>query len=403
MSSGFGIGEIRIDSLKVGSVDLTGTQATQSGFEVFENIFSSYGPAAEINVVDATDAASQLKGGEDVEIRFSDANGLGVVGFKLKSFMSKNLSDRSTDNQGSLKNKQYTIRAVSVEALNAQGNYVDKSWDDKTTNMSKNVLEKYYNTDKQIDIEENSKDKRIFRAQNEHPRKILQKLNDEHVGTSSKSSAFAVFQEQENGNQKYKITTFEKLFEKGSVGKWAQREDLDSSNVTGNDRLYSLIWFEAGENFNMATDHTKKANENTFNLSTHSPSAPKPQQTKFKTLGSPVRETAQYANSVPVSKALSMVNEKQKTEASTAKANKTQFLSHLAENSASFEIIGNPKVKLGCVMDLDIPKKVADGGGKERQFNGKVCVVEIRHKIRPAGQVPRYTMVIRAVKAAYEG
>lgn len=401
MSSG--IGEIRIDSLKVGSVDLKGTQVTDSGFEIFENIFSSYGPAAEINVVDPSDAASQLKGGEDVEVKFSDPNGLGTVGFKFKSFMSKNLSDRSTDNQGSLKNKQYTIRAVSAEALNAQGNYVEKSWDDKTTNIARDVLKDYYKTDKQIEIEEDSKDKRVWRAQNEHPKNVVQKLNDEHVGTTSKSSAFAVFQEQENGNQKYKITTFEKLFEKSPVGKWTQREDLDSSNVTGTDKLYSLMWFEAGENFNMATDHTKKANEITFNQSTHSPSAPKPQQTKFKTLGTPVRETSQYANNVPVNKTLSMVNEKQKTESSTAKANKTQFLSHLAENSATFEIVGNPKVKLGSIMELDIPKRTATGGGKERQFSGKVCVVEIRHKIRPAGQVPRYTMVIRAVKAAYEG
>jgi len=398
-----GPGEIRIQSLKVGGVDLNSQQASSYGFEIYENIFSSYGPAAEITAVDQNDSVSQLKGGEDSEIKFTVENGGGTIGFKFKSYMNKNLSDGASEGQGALKFKKYKLRLVSVEALNAQGKYVDKAYDDKTTNMCKKVLEDYYKTDKQIEIDEASDEKRVIRGNKDHPRDFMQKINDEHVGSKSKSSAFCVYQEHDNGNQKYKIGTFEGLFGKPSVGKWSQRADLASSSATDADRQNSIMWFNAGESFNMALDHTKKATEASYNMSTASPTYVSSKDNKYKTLGTPPRSEAKYAEEVPVNKNLSMVNEKQRTQASTAKANKYQFLSYLAENSCTFEIIGTSKIKLGCVMELDLPKRTEFGGGKERQVNGKVCVVEIRHKIRPAGQVPRYTMVIRAVKAAYEG
>ena len=38
----------------------------------------------------------------------------------------------------------------------------------------------------------------------------------------------------------------------------------------------------------------------------------------------------------------------------------------------------------------------------EPQINGKALVVAIRHKIKPFGQQPRYTMVLRVVKGSYK-
>jgi hypothetical protein len=40
-------------------------------------------------------------------------------------------------------------------------------------------------------------------------------------------------------------------------------------------------------------------------------------------------------------------------------------------------------------------------GGGESQFADKVLVVGIRHRIRPQGQSPRYTMVLKVVKASF--
>ena len=395
------IGDLTTLKWNIGGVD--DTKAIPNYINIYESIFNSYGPAAEIRLVDPKDAAQDLKGNEEVELKFSIDND-GTVAFKFKSLTSKNLKDHSVDDgQGSLKNKQYTIRCISEEALNAQGNYVEKAWDDKTTNITKEILEKYYKTDKSIKIEDQVKDKRVWRAQNEHPKDVLQKLNEQHVSSSNKGSAYVVFQEQSEGTQTYKITSFEQLFKGDSVGKWSQRVDLNSSNATEQDRKNSIMWFNAGENFNAVTDHLEKAQEQSFNRDTHSPTSVKPKTNKFTVLGGETRGYGKNSKTVPVETQVSMTNEKQSTTVAKARADRQQFLARLSENSAMFEIPGTSKVKLGCIMELDIPKKTADSAAKERQFNGKVCVVEIRHKIRPPGQVPRYTQVIRAVKAGFEG
>jgi hypothetical protein len=378
--------------------------AVPNEFNIYESIFNSYGPAVDLGVVDADDSASNIKGNEDLEIKFT-VDGGGQVGFKFKTFTGKNLTDHAgnKENPGSLKNKQYTVRGVSVEALNAQGNYVEKAWDDKTTNIAKEVIEKYYKTDKSVEVEDQAKDQRTWRAQNEHPKDVIQKLNEQHVSNSNKGSAYCVFQEQSNGTQKYKITSFEELFKKGSVGKWAQRADLDSSSADENAKRNSIMWFNAGENFNVAADHLAKAQEQSFNRDTHSPTSVPPKQNKFKVLNTEARNHGQNSNTVPVNTQVALTNDKQSTTVAKARADRQQFLARLAENSATFEIPGSSDVKLGCIMEIDIPKRTATGGGKERQFNGKVCVVEIRHKIRPPGQVPRYTQVIKAIKAGFEG
>ena len=96
-------------------------------------------------------------------------------------------------------------------------------------------------------------------------------------------------------------------------------------------------------------------------------------------------------------------NEQSDTGLGKARVSRSAFLSHLAQNSAEFECVGNPKITVGSCIDLDIPNKSTDGSGaNEKQFNGKALVVSIRHKVKPLGQTPRYTCIVRVVKAAYD-
>ena len=60
-------------------------------------------------------------------------------------------------------------------------------------------------------------------------------------------------------------------------------------------------------------------------------------------------------------------------------------------------------IKVGDVISLNIPKKAdADQESGEKQMNDKVLIVRIRHKIKPLGVAPQYTMIIEAVKAAFK-
>ena len=78
------------------------------------------------------------------------------------------------------------------------------------------------------------------------------------------------------------------------------------------------------------------------------------------------------------------------------------FLSQLAQNHGTIEIIGNPQIKLGSMVNLDIPNKSEGTTSGEKQFNGKALVVSIIHKIKPDGQNPRYVMELGVVKGSYK-
>lgn len=406
------IGDIKLHEFKIGGVDLTDpNQVYPHEINISEDILNSYGPVCDVKVIDYSDAISKnkLNGAydQDVSIRFADEYGK-VVGFKFKQFENNNLHDESGNKQGSLHSKTYTMKCVSPEFLNAQGNYVERSWKDKTTNIARDVIKDNYKSDKQIEIGDESREKRTWIASNQHPLEVLQNLNDEHVASQSKSSAYCIYQNQQNGTQKYNITTFEKLFQQGSVATYNAKTTLDSSSATEDDKKFNIISMNVGENFSAAPRHVTHSSEQTVNLTTHGVVQTDDRDENYVVLGQKVYNGKTPNHSlVPQSKVYSKVNEKEKISPADAKRKKAQFLSHLAQNSCEIEIVGNPDVHLGSVINLQIPKREgAATGGFEPQFNGKCLVVALRHIIQPHGNPemgkPRYRMVARCVKAGFE-
>jgi hypothetical protein len=403
------IGDIRIIDCKVGGMDLTGKSETfLDELNIIEDFTSTYGPACEMRIVDPIDARTNnnINGSyeQDVSIKFSDDTGK-IVGFKFKQFEGADVSDHSGDKSGSGKNTQYTIRCVSPELLNAQGNYVEKSWRDKTTKIAEDVLKNNYKTDKKINIEE-TKETRTWIASNEPPNETLDKLNESHVSAKNKSSCFFTYQHQKNGTQEYNVKTVEELFKQSTVADIIYSTTLDSSASTDNEKRNSAIWCNVDSNFFAGSRHLTKPSQQTFNLTTHKAVSDEPKTEKFTLPGKEVYNGQTSNHKVVPQKAIySKVNEPSQpiTPAEAAKK-RAEFLSHLAQNSAECEIIGNPDITLGSMVNLKIPKRVdgASGfGAGESQFADKCLVVGIRHRIRPEGQSPRYTMVLKLVKASF--
>lgn len=405
------IGDISFSELTVGGMNLNDpNQAYPHEINIHEDITNSYGPACEIRAVDPTDAVNKnsINGSynQDVKIRFSDESG-GSVGFTFKPLENSNLTDEGQSKQGGAHAKTYTIKGVSQEFLNAQGNYVEKSYEDKTTNIAKDVLQNNYKTDKSIEVDDESREKRRWIASNEHPLTTLQKLNEEHVASQSQSSAYTIFQQQNNGTSKYKVTTYEKLFQQGPVATFTQSTALDSSSATEEDQKNSIMWINVGENFFSMSRQLENSSEQTVNLTTHKVVQTEPKQANFVTPGAKVYQgKPENRKMVPQSKLYDKKNEpnEQKITPAEAKVKRAQFLSHLAQNSAELEVPGNTKVTLGSMINLNLSARqdAGQGNGNEGQFNGKVLVVGIRHRIKPAGQTPRYTQVLKVVKASYE-
>jgi hypothetical protein len=404
------IGDIKISTLKIGEIDLTNQSSINfSGIEIIEDILSPTGPFAEFNIIDSNDVLGQsnLNGSydKDVQITFSLADiGGPQANFKFKMLQNKNLKDGSTENQGSGHNKQYSIRCCSAEMLAAQGNYVKKSYNQPTSKMVEDIVKNNFKSDKSIDTESTFGSRR-FVFSNEHPINALRKLNDQHVSDQNKSSAFILFQQCDNGNQKYVFSTFEKLFQQGPVVQLKQSTNLNSSSTSGSDMQNSIMWINVPDSFFTLTRSLSKVEQNSYDPTsgTTDQVSKKKQQFKFADNNGVYSDSPSVTNCVPVHTAHDAANNKSPTKLSEAKQNRLDFLSQLSQNHGTLEIPGNPQIKLGSMISLDIPNKTDNNTSSgEKQFNGNALVVSIRHKIKPVGQNPRYTMILGVVKGSYK-
>jgi len=406
------IGDIEVTKLSIGDIDLNSyVQATYEGFNIYEDILSPYGPVCEIKVIDHSDAlgSTNLNGdyNKDIEISFKlPYDSENSVEFKFKQFQNKNLNDGSSQKVGSLNSKTYEIRGVSMELLNAQGNFVSKSYYDLTSTMVRDIIVNNFKSDKEFQIIENTKGRRDLIFSNEHPMSVLMKLNSEHVAETSQSSCFVLFQQQNNGVQKYIFTTFEQLFQQTPVAYYQQSTTLNSSSATFLDKQYSIRHFVVSDSFFTPVRSLAKASEQTVNLTTHGVVSTKPVNVNFKFIDQPTYTGNRESDTeYPVKRILDKVNEQEKNSVGDAQRKRAVFLSHLSQNAAELEIPGNPIIKLGDIINLKIPNKTQSEIGKaagETQFNGNALVVGIRHKIKSMASSPRYTMILRVVKASYK-
>ena len=245
------VGDIKIKSLKIGKL-----QPRIAGFNIYEDILNPYGPLAEIRVVDPDDGLGKnnLSGSfnDDVEIDFSGDDNIASLGngTKLKMKMHKNatLNDMSINNTGSGHHKQYDIRCVSEEFLNAQGNYIEKSFKGKTSDVVKHVVEEGFKSKKQFNAS-NTKGNRQIVIPKSHPLDVLNKMNNEHISDQYKSSVFTLFQKAGDGGEyEYHFKTFEELFEQGPVVKLKQTTTL-SFKSSNQEKQNSILWFKPSASF----------------------------------------------------------------------------------------------------------------------------------------------------------
>jgi hypothetical protein len=411
------VGDIKISTLKVGDLDLTNyDQVSYSSFNVYEDILSVGGPTFDVNVVDHSDALGKTKFNgaynKDIEVSFSlaDAGSSESVSFKFKPLQNANLDDGASSSQGSGHSKQYQIRGVSQEMLNAQGNFVEKSYNELTSKVVEDIIKNNLKTDKKIQVDESTKGKKRVIFSNEHPFQSLRKLNELHVGSESKSSCFVCFQQQDNNNQKYVFTTFEKLFQQQPVVTLKQTTTLDYGKSSETDKQNSIMWIKVPSSFFTLNRSLDKSLPNGYDPTTGIVYDEKKQPKDnfyladgtHNSVGS-FGSSPRYANGVPSTAPHDSINNKNNTFIADGKKNKQRFLSHLTQNYGTLEVPGNPKIKLGSMIELQIPKKSnSDNAAGETQFNGKALVVSIKHKIKPLGQSPRYTMVLGVVKGSYK-
>lgn len=403
------IGAVKVNA-SVGGLDVS---SAIDELTIHESIYDSSGPVCEVRFVDPTDALSQNKigsGRQKINIDLSDEFGTRSK-FDFDLWEGANLNDEAQYKQGGLHTKVMSCKGVSPEFVNAQGNYVEKSWEDKTTKIAEDVLKNNYKTEKPIQCDDQAKEKRRWVASNEHPFDVMQQLNDEHVASQSQSSAYCVFQQQNNGQQSYKITTFEKLFQQQPTKTFTQATNWDTSSSTL-DKRNSILWMNVEQNFSKSAEHTEVSSEQTINMTTHGVVDTDTKQTKFVLPGKEVDSTTNPKHKkVPQRAVYSKVNEpnEQRITPADAKVKRAQFMRDLAQNASTLEVPYSG-ISPGMMINLQIPNKTDAtlGSGTEQQFAGPVLVVEATTRVKPLGKNSedgkssiRATQILKVVKASF--
>ena len=394
------LGDVVWQTVKVGSLDLLNSEASFYGIDIYEDINDPFGsPLIEINVIDPVDALNKNKitgsyDSNEIDIRFKYEPTGEIVGFKGKMHSLKNQMDRMGDMDASSgHSKQYQIRSVQPEFFRAQGKRIQKGFSGPTTKHVEDIFKMISDKQIQTDSPSEPRDITIARA---HPIDAVQTLMREHSSTTYKSSAYVIFQQWKNGQPKIIQTTYEKLLQQSPVVTLRERTDLNTSGITELDQQNSIMYGQYDPSFSEPRALSKSA-KNSFNLSTQAVVSETAKE-DIKT-SDPAFQSVTYVEDTPINAQEDTMNNSQVHTASDAKRRRAQYLSHLMQGEATIEVTGNPKITLGSIINLEIPKKTDNNEfGGENQFNKTALVVAIRHKIKPAGQSPRYTMVLELVK-----
>lgn len=394
------VGDLNVRTLSIGSMDLTNTNVCHYyGFNVYEDLFQPYGPSATIYVNDYNDALARygIDGKHPIKISFTTELG-GGVSFDFMSYENLNLNDGSMTGQRSMKSKQYEIRGISPEYLNAQDNSdIQKAYPEMpVSSMVQDLVKVTGFMSKKSFFCDDPTRTRSYRAQG-HTIKVYQELIDLSISYTNKSSAYVLFVT----GGKYRYCTLEQLCRQIPIAFLVQRTTL-SAGSSELEKLNSIQSILVDTSFFTAPRAKLKTGVGTYDPVTGKATFPFVFPISgFKHLGRP------YAIPTSISspyKQLEItghdrVNNKNPTGLAEARVNRAAYLAHFAQNSAQITIPGNPRIKLGDVINITIPNKSTLNSGTENQFNGPVLVTAINHEIGPLGTEIRYKMGLKVTKA----
>lgn len=400
------IGDITWQTVKVGQLDLLNSgEASFHGVDIYEDINDPFGsPLIELNVVDHSDALNKYKitGSYDenqIEIAFRNGTGGETVSFKARMQSNKGLQSAETG-RGSLHSKTYQIRGMQEEWFRAQGKTIERHFASAPTTSHVERIFKDIGSNKPVETRAASEPREMTLGR-EHPINATQKMMHQHTSRQYRSNAYVIFQEWQNGNPKIIQTTYQQLFEQSPVVTLKERTDLNSTGISEQDQQNSIMWSEYSPSWSQ-TRPMVGARLSSFNNATHT--VVDQNYRGDNPSRSPAwRSPASYTDNYYIRTVEDRFNNGQPHTNSAARTERAKYMAHLTQGNARIEIPGNPKIKLGSIIELDVPKKTdTNQFGGEGQFNKKALVVAIRHKIKPAGSNPRYTMVLELAKDGME-
>ena len=415
------VGEIEFLEFTIGTppnqIDCLNTdQVYLIGVNILEDILNVYGPGLEVLLVDYQDILTQMQftGNETANVSFQLSNtdfSSNALSFQFQMFSQEEIEDLSSEDLGQPFHKRFKLQMVQPEFFNAQQNHVQKNYMTLTSLVVQDILANYFKTSKPISIDEHTLSVLKQHLDDEHPLHALSMVQDRHVGSKSKSSAFVTYvvSGDYNANTKgeYHFNTYENLFAANVVANVTQSFTLASSQATPDEMNKAILWYKVQRGFLSEVRPMSLTTMVVYNRVTGEQQTivGNQQPDKYKwaggnTIYDSIPYPATSANEAPKqTTAVDPSNDPQQTMIAQARCKRSDFLAQLSQTSCLIEIPGNPDIKLGSMINITIPRKTGyQADGSEERFSANCMVTKIRHKIKPLGQIPRYTMLLEITK-----
>ena len=282
--------------------------------------------------------------------------------YNFMSLLNNNQTDGSTEAYGSLKHKRYDLRGISKEYLNAMGHKnVQKSYNKQASDIMEDYVKEVLKFEGSIKKPDPTKGPIRYIASGKSGQ-IFHDIKRSSVSSQNPDHAYVLLREDD---KTMTYASFGYLVQQPSKFSYKQSTVQPGSE---NEQQFKILDFRPAQTFNSQSQSAYSTQYVSYNTGTgklHIPNKPKP-DAEYKGLGKPIFTNVSWADSVKspnLERATTIhdsANNKSPTYQAEGEQRRRQFLSKLAQNSAEMTIPANLNLKLGDVIDIDIPNKSAD-------------------------------------------
>lgn len=385
------VGDLTVSNFSIGNINLNNPSVCQfSGIKIIQDIYNPF-IKFECRIMDHNDALKlppeTLNGKDMVNLSFSTPDG-GQTNYSFMSMLNNNMRDGHRGEFSSLKYKEYDFRGISKEYLNAMGHKnVQKSYNKQASDIMEDYVKEVLKFEGTIKKPDPTKGQIRYVASGKSGQ-IFHDIKRSSISSQNPDHAYVLLRED---NDTMTYASFGYLVQQAPKFTYKQSTVQPGSD---NEQQFKILSFRPLQLFDSKAQSEYSTQYVSYNMGSgklHIPNTPKP-DAEYKGLGKPVFTNVNWVDPVKSpNKELAptihdSANNKSPTYQAEGEQRRKQFVSKLVQNSAEMTIPANLKLKLGDVIDVDIPNKSAENkSSNESQYNGKVIVVGITTQIAPHG------------------
>ena len=410
MGNNISIGDVRVEKLLItsprGSLTLTTSFVSAS---IYESIFTP-GIVCDITVLDSQDIVGNLRllGDELVEFNMlspSDARA------NYKFALYERGEGQQLPNQRA---KTYVLKCVSIEAMYAQNEYVQKGYENVlNSEIVEDIAKTYLHTDKQI-ITEQTRGAQILPVSNFRPYDAINLVKSRSISVENQSSSYVFFETRNGEDQIFKFVTIENLFATNPVKSFMQSSAININALSPNqDRNILSYQLPTALSALDRISYGGPTRVTTFNFTTleYNIRDDHAIDTSFKDGGAGVSTDVsntfrnRYLNPRIPPQVFIPVDNSQRpvTYIPEGTPGLQAYIALLLQNALKIRVPGDFILVPGATINCTFPNNSATTGNvtEDPLLSGKFLISRIHHKIGLVAEKPRYTCIVECLKGSY--